>query len=89
MEKRAITVQTNTVKKGRFDQQSFTCQYYEVNGLKMYMLDKTKRDLMLKHFNLTAGCRVIDNGVTYYIKEVQYSPRPSHPVLIVDPTIIV
>ena len=89
MEKKTITVQTNTVKKGRLDQRFFTCQYYEGDGVRMYMLDETKNDLVHKHFNLSAGCRIIDDDVTYYIEEIQYSPRPSHPVLIVDPTIII
>ena len=89
MEKKTITVQTNTVEKGRLDQRSFSCLYYEGDGVRMYMLDDTRIDLVHKRFNLSAGCRVIDDGVTYYIEEVQYSPRPSRPVLIVDPTIII
>ncbi len=89
MEKKTITVQTNTVKKGRLDQRSFSCLHYEGDGVRMYMLDDTRIDLVHKRFNLSAGCRVIDDGVTYYIEEVQYSPRPSRPVLIVDPTIII
>lgn len=39
MEKKTITVQTNTVKKGRLDQRSFSCLYYEGDGVRMYMLD--------------------------------------------------
>ena len=89
MEKKTITIQSNTVKKGKLDQRSFTCQYFEGDSVKMYMLDETRNDLVHKHFNLAVGCRIIDDGVTYYIEEIQYSPRPSHPVLIVDPTIII
>lgn len=89
MEKKTITIQSNTVKKGKLDQRSFTCQYYEGNSVKMYMLDETRNDLVHKHFNLSVGCRVIDDGITYYIKEVQYTTRPSRPILIVDPQIII
>ena len=89
MEMKTIIIQTNTPKKGRLDQRSFTCQVYEDKDQRIYMLDDTKRGLTLKRFNLTKGCRVIEDGITYYIEEVHYSPRPSHPVLIVDPKIII
>ena len=89
MEKKTVTIQTNTPKKGRLDQRSFTCQVYEDKDQRVFILDDTKRDLTLKRFNLTKGCRVIEDGITYFIDEVWYSPRPSHPVLIVDPTIII
>lgn len=89
MEKKTVTIQTNSPKKGRLDQRSFTCQVYEDKDQRVYILDDTKRDLTLKRFNLTKGCRVIEDGITYFINEVRYSPRSSRPVLIVDPKIII
>lgn len=74
MENRIITIQTNTVKKGRLDQRSFSCLVHEYQGNRIYMLDDTKSDLIRKHFTIAPGCRIIDNGVTYVISNIQYSP---------------
>lgn len=65
MESKIITIQTNTKKKGKLDQRSFSCQILELGKRKMYALENTKRDLGLKRFTLTEGCRVIDDGVYY------------------------
>ena len=89
MEKKNVTIQTNTSKKRRLDQRSFPCQFYEEKGLMIYVLDDTKRDLAHKRFNLTAGCRIIDDGITYFIVDVKYSPAPKHPYIIVDPKITI
>lgn len=85
MENRTIIIQTNTTKRGKLDQRSFACQVYEYQGNRIYMLDDTKSDLIRKHFTITTGCRIIDNGVTYLISNIQYSPRPIHPCLTVNP----
>ena len=88
MEKKVITVQTNTVKKGKLDQRVLACQVYEDGAARLYILDETKNDLVRRHFSISPGCRIIDDGVTYYIEEVQYSPRPSRPILIINPKIV-
>ncbi len=89
MEKKTITIQTNTVKKGRLDQRSFSCCVYENEGTRAYQLDETGNDLVRKHFTLSPGCRIIDDGKIYFIDDIKYPPRPSRPLLIVDPTITI
>ena len=85
MESKIVTIQTNTKKKGKLDQRSLSCQILELGKRRMYALENTKRDLGLKRFTLTEGCRVIDDGVYYPIHQIFYTPNPQHPILIVYP----
>ena len=84
MGNKTITVQTNTPKKGKLDQRSFSCQVLVFGKTRTYVLDETKNDLTRKRFNLTPGCRVIDNGITYVIQGIHYWPKPMYPFLIVS-----
>lgn len=83
MERKTITIQTNTQKKGKLDQRSFSCQVIEHLNQRVYVLDESKNDLTRKRFDLTPGCRIIDNGICYPIQDIFYSPRPMYPHLIV------
>ena len=89
METRTITIQTNTPKKGKLDQRSFSCQVLEHMNQKIYVLNETKNDLTRKRFTLTEGCRVIDDGICYPIQHIYYSPRPMYPHIVVFPDSII
>ena len=84
MGNKSITIQTNTKKKGKLDQRSFTCELAEHGNQKVYVLDNSCRDLSLKRFSLTEGCRIFDNEICYPIQKIMYLPRPKRPLLIVD-----
>ena len=84
MDRKTITIQTNTQKKGKLDQRSFTCQVLEYENQKIYALNETRRDLGLKRFNLTVGCRIIDDGICYPIQNIFFTERPARPILIVS-----
>ena len=83
MDRKIITIQTNTQKKGKLDQRSFPCQILEFKNQRIYVLDDTKRDLGLKRFDITVGCRIIDDGVCYPIQNIFYTERPARPFLVV------
>ena len=85
MEMKTITVQTNTQKKGKLDQRSFRCQAFELGERLIYVLDETKNDLTRKRFNLTPGCRIIDDGIVYSIEDIQYWKKPKYPFLVTYP----
>ena len=85
MNRKTITIESNTMKKGKLDRQSFTCQLFESGDKRVYVLDRTKRDLVRYHFTLTPGCRILDDGVTHVIKDIWYPPAPKYPHLIVIP----
>ena len=42
MEHKTIAIQTNTEKKGKIDQRSFSCQILELGKTRTYVLDETK-----------------------------------------------
>ena len=84
MSSRTIIIESNVSKKGQLDRKSFSCQVFESKNQKTYVLDNTKRELIHKHFTLTPGCRIIDNGITYVIENIWYPPAPKHPHLIVS-----
>ena len=44
MDRKIITIQTNTQKKGKLDQRTFPCQILEFENQRIYVLDDTKRD---------------------------------------------
>ncbi len=84
MGSKVITIQTNTPKKGKLDQRSFTCQVLDFDDhRRIYVLDDTRRELSLKRFDLIKGCRIFDDGICYPIHGIWYSPKPKHPHLIV------
>ena len=83
MEHKLITILTNTSKKGKLDTRSLPCQVLDFENKRCFVLDETKRTLQQKRFYITPGCRIIDDGNTYYIHEVLYWPRPLHPILVV------
>ena len=85
MDRKTITIETNTLKKKKLDRRSFSCQILEFSDRRMYVLDDTKRTLGLKRFTLEEGCRVIDDGVTYSIAKIFFSPAPQQTFLIVYP----
>lgn len=85
MDRKTITIETNTLKKKKLDRRSFTCQILEFPGRRIYVLDDTKRELGLKRFSLEEGCRVIDNGITYPIYKIFFSPVPQQTFIIVHP----
>ena len=85
MDRKTITIETNTLKKKKLDRRSFSCQILEFPDRRMYVLDDTKRTLGLKRFTLEDGCRVIDDGVTYPISRIFFSPAPQQAILIVYP----
>lgn len=89
MEKKTVIIQTNTTKKGKLDQRSFTCQLHVDGENRLYVLDDTKSDLTNKHFTLTRGCRITDDGVTYLIRDVSYLSRPAHPYITIYPNITI
>ena len=84
MNRKTITVQTNVKKKGKLDQRSFTCQVIELGESRVYILDKTKNDLTRKRFQLTPGCRLTDEGITYNIENIEYWKKPMYPFLIIQ-----
>ena len=84
MDHKTITIQTNTEKKDKLDQRSFSCQILELGKTRTYVLDETKNDLTRKRFSLTPGCRVFDDGVMYIIQDIHYWPKPMYPFLIVS-----
>ena len=84
MDNKTIIIQTNTKKKGRLDQRSFTCQILQFENTKVYVLDKTKNDLTRMRFTLTEGCRIIDDGICYPIQDIYFSSRPMRPHLVVS-----
>ena len=83
MNRKTITIQTNEKKKGKLDQRSFTCQILDYGDQRIYALDDTKRDLGLKRFTLTEGCRIFDDGACYFIENIFYTERPARPFLVV------
>ena len=85
MNRKTITVQTNVKKKGKLDQRSFTCQVIELGESRVYVLDNTKNDLTRKRFQLTPGCRLTDEGITYNIENIEYGKKPMYPFLITYP----
>ena len=84
MDRKTITIQTNTRKKRKLDQRLFTCQVFEHGNQRFYSLDDTKRDLGLKRFSLDEGCRVFDNGICYPIQRIYYTERPARPFIMVN-----
>ena len=85
MEKKTVTIQTNTQKKGKLDQRTFACQTITLGEKLIYVLDETKNDLTRKRFNLTPGCRIIDDGIVYSIEDIQYWKKPKYPFLVTYP----
>ena len=86
MNRKTITIQTNKLKKKKLDQRTFPCQIFDLNnGTRVYVLDETKNDLTRKRFELTPGCRIMDDGVTYIIEDIQYWKKPMYPFLAVFP----
>ena len=84
MEWKTVTIQTNTKKKGKLDQRSFQCHVINYGEQIIYAMKESRRDLGLKRFNLTEGCRIIDDGVCYPIQDIFYSNRPARPYLVVS-----
>lgn len=86
MSVKTITIESNTSKRGKLDVQSFPCRILddEEDRKRFYILKVTKRILQQKRFNLTPGCRIIDNNSVYLIQDISYWPRPYYPILTVD-----
>ena len=87
MDEKAITIQTNEAKKGKLDQRSFECTVYDFEHERYYALNVTRSDLLRRHFIITPGCRIIDEGTTYLIQDILYPTRPLYPYLVVDPNL--
>ena len=80
-----IIIENNTTHKGKSHKRVFACQVFETENKRTYVLDETKRELGLKRFSLEEGCRVIDNGITYPIYKIFFSPVPQQTFIIVHP----
>ena len=85
MNRKTITIQTNTFKKGKPDQRSFACQTIELAPRRIYVLEETKNDLTRKRFTVTPGCKIIDDGDSYTIEDIKYWKKPMYPFLVVFP----
>ena len=83
MNRKTITIQTNTIKKGKPDQRSFACQIIELPPRRIYVLEETKNTLTRKRFTVVQGCKIIDDGVSYTIEDIEYWKKPMYPFLVV------
>ncbi len=84
MGNRTITIETNTLKKGKLDRRTFTCQLLEFENLLVYVLDDTKNQLTRKRFTLECGCRLYDGDSKYVIQDINYLGMTAHPYLTVS-----
>ena len=85
MNRKTITIQTNTLKKGKLDQRSFTAQILELGKSRIYVLDDSKNAITRKRFDLTPGCRIFDDSITLDIQDIQYWKAPMYPFLVTFP----
>ena len=78
MQRRSIIIQTYSSKRGQPYQHNFDCQLITIGNARTYLLSETKRKLTQRHITLRYGNKVFDDGKTYFIRDIWYSPHPKY-----------
>ncbi len=80
--KTRVTIESLTLKKGKPDVRSFDSQILEMGQNRIYVLDKTSRDLDRMRFNLSCGCILKDDSGIYKCIDVEYWTNPHVPLIV-------
>ena len=67
-----VTITSPILKKGKNDVRTFDASLNVEEGIRIYVLIETKRDVERKRFNLIPGSIIADSSGSYVCKKVQF-----------------
>ena len=73
-----VTIQSLVIKKGKPDTRSFKVQAIQQGDDKVFLFEKTMRDLTRLNFSLGKGCTITDDTGVYFCTNVGHAGGKSH-----------